>query len=97
MCFNFSSFVKNRSKFIDHKNNDTDDSEGCLLDEKNNATKIFEFATIPSLVAVTCSTSEPISFMKVVQKNVAKENLETDLDKKYFLENVIKGTLIAEV
>ena len=90
MCFNFPSFVKNRSKFIDHKNNDTDDSEGCLLDEKNNATKIFEFSTITSLVAVIpCSTSEPISFIKVVQKNVAKENLEADLDTKYFLENVI--------
>ena len=37
---------------------------------------MFEFVTIPSFVAVIpCNTSEPIYFIKKVQKNVVKENL----------------------
>ena len=45
---------------MENKNNDTDDSEGCLLGKKNDLTKIFEFVTIPSLVAVISrNTSKP--------------------------------------
>ena len=71
---NFLSCVKNTSKFIENKNNDTDDSEDCLLYEENDLTKIFEFVTILSFVAVIfCNTSEPIYFVKIVEKDVTKK------------------------
>ena len=74
---NFLSCVKNTSKFIKNKNNDTDDSEDCLLGEENDPTKTFEFVTIPSFVAVIFfNTSEPIYFMKIIEKNMANENLK---------------------
>ena len=58
-----------------------DDSEDCLLE-------IFEFVTIPSFVAlISCNNSEPICFIKIVEKNVSGENWETDLDVKYSQEN----------
>ena len=45
-----------------------DDSEDCLLE-------IFEFVTIPSFVAlISCNNSEPICFIKTVEKNVSGEN-----------------------
>ena len=70
LYLNFLSYVKNTSKFIRNNNNDTDDSEDCLLDEENDPTKIFEFVTIPSFVAViSCNTSEPICFIKIVEEN----------------------------
>ena len=76
LCLNFLSCVKNTSKFIENKNNDIDDSEDCLLDEEYDPTKTYEFVTIPSLVAaISCNTSEPIFFIKIVEKNVAKESL----------------------
>ena len=76
LCLNFLSCIKNTSKFIKNKNNDTDNSEDCLLNEVDDPAKIFKFVTIPSSVAVTsCNTSEPIYFIKIVVKNVAKENL----------------------
>ena len=62
LYLNFASCDKNTSKFIENKSNHTDDSEDCLLDTETDPTKIFEFVTIPSFVAViSCSTSEPIS------------------------------------
>ena len=65
LCLNFLSCVKNTSKFIENKNNDIDDSEDCLLDEEYDPTKIYEFVTIPSLVAaISCNTSEPIFLLK---------------------------------
>ena len=46
LCLNFLSCVKNTSKFIKNKNNDTDDSQDCLLGEENDPNKIIEFVTI---------------------------------------------------
>ena len=61
LCLNFLSCIKNTSKFIKNTNNDPDHSEDCLLDEENDPTKIFQFVTIPSSVAViSCNTSKPI-------------------------------------
>ena len=76
LCLNFLSCVNNTSKFIKNKNNDTDDPEDCLLYEENDTAKTFEFVTIPSFVSViSCNTSESIYFIKIAEKNVAKENL----------------------
>ena len=70
LYLNFLSYVKNTSKFIRNNNNDTDDFEDCLLDEENDPTKTFEFVTIPSFVVViSCNTSEPICFIKIVEEN----------------------------
>lgn len=42
---------------IENKSNDTDNSEGCLLDKENDPIKIFEFVTIALFAAViSCST-----------------------------------------
>ena len=85
ICLNFLCCVKNTSKFIENKNNDTDDSDDCLLDEENYPTKIYELATIPSFVAViSCNTSEPIYFIKIIEKNVAKENLRDQFGHEIF-------------
>ena len=66
---NFLSCVNITSNLIENKNND---SEDCLLDEENDPAKIFEFVTIPSLLSViSYNTSEPIYFIKIVEKNVA--------------------------
>ena len=35
LCLSFLSYVKNTSKLIENKNNYTDDSEDCLLNEEN--------------------------------------------------------------
>ena len=68
---NFLSCVKNSSKFIENKNNDTDDSEDCLLDEENDPTKTFESVTIPLFVTViSCIILEPIYFIKIVEKTM---------------------------
>ena len=76
LCLKFLSCVKNTLKFIEIKNIDTDDSEDCLLDEENVLTKILEFVTILSFVAViSCNTSEPICYIKIVEKNQANERL----------------------
>ena len=70
-CLNFLSCVNNISKFIENKNNDNDDSEDCLLDEKNNPSKIFEFVTILSIVAViSCNSSDPIYFIRIVARKM---------------------------
>ena len=46
---------------------------------------MFEFVTIPSFVAVIpCNTSEPIYFIKKVQKNVVKENLRERFGHEIF-------------
>ena len=82
-----------------NKNNDTDVSEDCLLDGENDPTKIFEFVTIDSFVVViSCNTSEPIYFIKIVEKNVAKENQRDQFEceifpgecnlKVFYLQNV---------
>ena len=64
LCSNFLSCGKNKSKFNENENNDTDDSKDCLLDEENDPTKLFEFVTTTSFVAViSCNTSEPIYFI----------------------------------
>ena len=48
-------------------------------------TKIFEFVTIPSFVAViSCNTSEPIYFIKIVKKNMAKENFRDRFGQEIF-------------
>ena len=39
LCLNFVSSIERRSKFFEKKNN----SEDCLLDVKNDPTKIFGF------------------------------------------------------
>ena len=72
LCLNFLPCVNSTSILIENKNNDTDDFEDCLLDEENDPVKIFEFVTIPSLVSmISYNTSEPIYFIKIVEKNVA--------------------------
>ena len=43
LCLNFVSSIERRSKFFEKKNN----SEDCLLDVKNDPTKIFGFVTTP--------------------------------------------------
>ena len=76
LYLSFLSYVKNTSKFVEYKKNDTNDSENGLLDKKNDSGRIFEFVTIASFVAViSCNTSEPIYFVKIVEKNLVKENL----------------------
>ena len=47
LSLNFFSCVKNTSRLMENKNNDTSDSESCLRDEENGPTNTFEFATIP--------------------------------------------------
>ena len=70
-CLSFLSCVNNISKFIENKNNDNDDSEDCLLDEKNNPSKIFEFVTILSIVAViSCNSPDPIYFIRIVARKM---------------------------
>lgn len=79
---NFLSCVNITSNLIENKNND---SEDCLLDEENDPAKIFEFVTIPSLLSViSYNTSEPIYFIKKVQKNVVKENLRERFGHEIF-------------
>ena len=86
LYLNFLSYVKNTSKFIKNKNNDTDDSEDRLLDEENDLTKISESVTIPSFVAVTSfNSSEPIYFIKIVDKNLGKENFRDRFGHEVFL------------
>ena len=46
LCLNFLSCIKNTSKFIKNKNNDTDNSEDFLLNEVNDPAKTFKFVTI---------------------------------------------------
>ena len=83
----FLSCVKNKWNIIENKSNDTDDSECCLLDKENDPIKIFEFVTIALFAAViSCNTSEPIYFVKIVENNVARESL-TDR----FWSEILKG------
>ena len=98
LCLNFFSCVKNTSKLMENKNNDTSDSESCLRDEENGPTNAFEFATIPWFVAVmSCIISEPICFIKIVQKNVTKENLRDDCGHETFPGGCyLKENLFAE-
>ena len=85
LCLNFIPCVKSTWKFIENKNNDTDDSEDYLLHEENDPIKVFEFLTIPSFVTVTsCNTSQPTYFAKIVEKNVAKENLWDRFGREIF-------------
>ena len=80
-------------KFIENKNNDTNDSEDYLLHEENDPIKIFEFLTIPSFVTVTSyNTSQPHCFAKIGEKNVAKENLRDRFGRETFpRECYLKG------
>ena len=39
--FKLPVLFKNTLKFFENKNNDTDDSEGCLLNKENDPAKIF--------------------------------------------------------
>ena len=93
LCLNFLSCVKNTLKFIQNKKNDTNDSADCLQDKENDPIKIFEFVTIPSFVAViTCNTAEAIYFVKIVDKNVVKENLRDRFEREIFpRECYLKG------
>ena len=87
LCLNFLYCVKNTLKFIENNNSDTDDSEDGLLDEENDPTKIFEYVTIPLFVAaISCNNSKPIYFIKIVEKNMAKENLRDRFGHGIFLE-----------
>ena len=87
----FLSCVKNKWNIIENKSNNTDDSEGCLLDKENDPIKISEFVTIALFAAVTsCNTSEPVYFVKIVEKNVARESLRDRFGSvKYSQENPI--------
>ena len=90
LCLNFLSFVTNTAKLIEYKNNDNDDSKDCWLDEEKYLTKIFEFVTIPSFVAlIPCNTSDPVHFIKIVDKNEAKENLREWFGHEIFPEESI--------
>ena len=85
LCSNFLSGVKDISKFIEIKSNDANDSEDCLLDEENDPIKISEFVTIPSFVVViSCNTSESIYFIKITEKNVAKESMRDRFGNETF-------------
>ena len=87
LCLTFLSCVKNKWNIIENKSNDTDDSEGCLLDKENDPFKIFEFVTIALFVAViSCNTSEPIYFVKIVENNVVRESLRDP-----FGSEILKG------
>ena len=92
LCLNFLPYVKNTSKFIENKNSDTDNSEDCLLDEENDPTKIFEFVTIPSFVAVIPC----IYIIKIVEKNMTKDNLRDRFGHEIFSGEYFKGILFAE-
>ena len=47
--------------------------------------KVFEFLTISSFVTVaSCNTSQPTYFAKIVDKNMAKENLRDQFGRKIF-------------
>ena len=87
LCLTFLSCVKNKWNIIENKSNDTDNSEGCLLHKENDPIKIFEFVTIALFAAViSCNTSEPIYFVKIVENNVAREIL-----RDRFGSEILKG------
>ena len=90
LCLNFLSFLTNTAKLIEYKNNDNDDSKDCWLDEEKYLTETFEFVTIPSFVAlIPCNTSDPVHFIKIVDKNEAKENLREWFGHEIFPEESI--------
>ena len=82
LCLNFLSCVKNTSKIIENKNNDTDDLEDCLLVEENYPIKVYE--TYSFVAVISCNSSEPIYFIKIVEQNVAKENLRDQFEQETF-------------
>ena len=93
LCLTFLSCVKNKWNIIENKSNDTDDSESCLLDKENDPIKISEFVTITLFAAVmSCNTSEPVYFVKIVEKNVARESLRDRFGSEIFPgESYLKG------
>ena len=98
LALDFAKCTKNEDATC-HRNGEEvyEDTEECVLDEDDGASQsmLYELIDTPSTVAVlSCSTSEPIYIIRVVEKGIAKSKIEdrfghTILEGEYYLKGFI--------